>query len=611
MRRMQNVDQHPKSGVYRVRVTYPPHLRGILKATGTTKSLGTKEAAKARKAAIPVLALLQQRISEAEVFHAAHATGQVAPLSLTLDAGIDLVERWRDDHLRQVARVMTSWEEVCGNYLAIGDSPQHDRALLAADPLLMARLYYSGQPLPRDVLNCTLDRVLSDAGFVLPDAHRLRFTLVEALRQAITTIRLREQQWREGDWSSRPPIERSPDRPADMAREAQPPKAPLPQRTIQLSGLFDAWKEHAKPKSTTEQELATSQLRKFLREDNPPVHTVDYEHADAFYRALKWLPGSMTKALRARLLADVAADMEAGILKLEHAVGATAAKKIQLLSSMFSFAVARGWAPANPFARVVGKRDAKPALKRRPMREDDLRTLFSAPVFAGCARCSDWRRPGDALLANHRFWVPLLGLVTGMRLEELGQLLVSDVSKANGILCLHVTEEVLAEKPTGTGPKSGKTAPSVRRVPLHRIALDAGFEEYWQWAVSNGQAMLFPELSEPPRVSRRLQPVKGRSHDAEDSQAVLGPCKIVEGDHAAAAARPRSSLAGRKPGWRRRKASSSVLFSTAVRTSRKGCTVARLQRICCFFVMRQAMIPSTALSTNEVAIGSPRRRRAA
>src|SRR5918998_1518218 len=52
------------------------------------------------------------------------------------------------------------------------------------------------------------------------------------------------------------------------------------------------------------------------------------------------------------------------------------------------------------------------------------------------------------------------------------------------------------------------------------------------------------------------------------------------GDHAAAgSAAP--SFAGRKPGWRRRKASSSVSFSTAVRTSRKGCTVALFQRICC------------------------------
>src|SRR4051794_5749494 len=82
------------------------------------------------------------------------------------------------------------------------------------------------------------------------------------------------------------------------------------------------------------------------------------------------------------------------------------------------------------------------------------------------------------------------------------------------------------------------------------------------------------------------------------------------GDHAAAAVALALS-AGRKPEYCRRKASSSVPFSTAVRTSRKGCTVALFQRICCALVMRLATIALTALSTNAVEIGSPRRRRAA
>src|SRR3954463_8228782 len=38
-------------------------------------------------------------------------------------------------------------------------------------------------------------------------------------------------------------------------------------------------------------------------------------------------------------------------------------------------------------------------------------------------------------------------------------------------------------------------------------------------------------------------------------------------------------------------------FSTAVRTSKKGCTVALFQRICCALFMRLATISFTALST--------------
>jgi hypothetical protein len=53
------------------------------------------------------------------------------------------------------------------------------------------------------------------------------------------------------------------------------------------------------------------------------------------------------------------------------------------------------------------------------------------------------------------------------------------------------------------------------------------------------------------------------------------------------------------------------LVSTAVRTSKKGCTVVLFHRICCFLFMRLATISLTALSTNAVEINSPRRRRAA
>ena len=52
-------------------------------------------------------------------------------------------------------------------------------------------------------------------------------------------------------------------------------------------------------------------------------------------------------------------------------------------------------------------------------------------------------------------------------------------------------------------------------------------------------------------------------------------------------------------------------FNVAARTSRKGCTVALFQRICCLLFMRLAMISLTELSTNAVEIASPHRRRAA
>ena len=48
----------------------------------------------------------------------------------------------------------------------------------------------------------------------------------------------------------------------------------------------------------------------------------------------------------------------------------------------------------------------------------------------------------------------------------------------------------------------------------------------------------------------------------------------------------------------------SVPLRTAVRTSRKGCTVHLFHRICCFLIMRFDTISLTALSTKAVEMGS-------
>ena len=334
---------------------------------------------------------------------------------------------------------LTTWEGSAGDYLAISDTPEGDRAALSGSPALLAELYYADRPVPADILNRTLDRILATAGYLLPSPHPLRTMLVGTLRTAIATIRQREEDWKAGKWDSDtiPTVLPAPAPAKVMPAMSTGPAAAAPaHRTIRLSGLFDAYVERMKPKSTTEQKLAIRQLCSFLGQPDPLVHEITFEQAEQFYDTLKWLPRSMTAAIAARPLSEIAEEMRSGEMDLQRAAGATATKKLQLLSAMFSFAAARGWIPSgNPFARVTGPKDAKPVVKRRPMKPEHLAAIFSAPLFSGCASYIGWRQPGTVLIANHRFWLPLLGLVTGSRLEEIGQLLISDVRKEEDI-CL-------------------------------------------------------------------------------------------------------------------------------------------------------------------------------
>jgi hypothetical protein len=125
--------------------------------------------------AIPVLATFQRQISDAEAIHGAEKTGEVASVLLTLAEGIRLIDEWRDAYLARSVTVLTTWTGRAGDYLAVGETPERDRAILGADPLLMVRLYYANQPVPSDILDRTLDRILAVAGYLLrrPDLSGL------------------------------------------------------------------------------------------------------------------------------------------------------------------------------------------------------------------------------------------------------------------------------------------------------------------------------------------------------------------------------------------------------------------------------------------------------
>ncbi len=63
---------------------------------------------------------------------------------------------------------------------------------------------------------------------------------------------------------------------------------------------------------------------------------------------------------------------------------------------------------------------------------DELRTLFSSPVWTGCK--SDVRRsmPGSFIFKDEYYWLPLIGLFSAMRQEEICQLHLEDIHESGG-----------------------------------------------------------------------------------------------------------------------------------------------------------------------------------
>ena len=87
---------------------------------------------------------------------------------------------------------------------------------------------------------------------------------------------------------------------------------------------------------------------------------------------------------------------------------------------------------------------------------------------------------------SFRYWLPLLALYTGARLNELCQLHISDVSIVDNIYILDINED---------GSKKVKTSSSIRQIPLHKQIIALGFDDYLQHVIRLKQQQLFPALT--------------------------------------------------------------------------------------------------------------------
>ncbi len=169
------------------------------------------------------------------------------------------------------------------------------------------------------------------------------------------------------------------------------------------------------------------------------------------------------------------------------------AKAIGALSVVMRCAKTLGFVQTNPCsdqALDTKKGDAK---KRKAYSLADLKRIFSCGAFAPRPRIT---KGGCGPAA---FWLPMLALFAGARLEELGQLLIEDVRRSDGIDYLVGTdlpdgnEQEDDEDVTGQG-KSVKTAAGRRRIPIHSELKRLGFLAFVARRRAAGYLRLFPEL---------------------------------------------------------------------------------------------------------------------
>ena len=119
---------------------------------------------------------------------------------------------------------------------------------------------------------------------------------------------------------------------------------------------------------------------------------------------------------------------------------------------------------------------------------EPLTRLFNSPVWTGCLSKDRRSRPGSLIIRDDKYWLPLLGLYHGNRLEEFAQLHRSDVRCEDGIWYMDINDE---------GEKQLKNEQSKRRVPVHPFIQELGFLQYVTSIASEPTERIFPQLIFP------------------------------------------------------------------------------------------------------------------
>ncbi|HMA84858.1 MAG TPA: site-specific integrase [Desulfosalsimonadaceae bacterium] len=249
-------------------------------------------------------------------------------------------------------------------------------------------------------------------------------------------------------------------------------KAPSPHLSTVISYYLDEqirsgnWTD----KTQQEYESACGLLQEII--GDMKISDIDKQTIQTFKQTLMKLPSHMKtspkykgKSIKQLLDMDIEKTMSI----------TTVNKLLTRTGSLFSYAVSNGYMESNPAKGLQIKQNKRNDELRSIFTHDDLEKLFISEDYI------DRQHPYPFC-----FWMPILGLYTGCRLEELAQLHTEDIRKVDGIWVIDINNN---------GDKKIKTKSALRLIPLHPVLTDElNFPAFVESINAKGKIRVFHEL---------------------------------------------------------------------------------------------------------------------
>lgn len=186
---------------------------------------------------------------------------------------------------------------------------------------------------------------------------------------------------------------------------------------------------------------------------DPPINEISREAVREFRDLIKnHYPSNWKKKkqYRDKSLKEL---MRAPIPERDHISNVRIKFYFDTVSSFLGWAKDQGYGVDDGFTRILSQKITRqPHEQRDFFTPENLETMFHSSAFVE-----------DKHRKSYQFWAPVIGLFTGMRLEEICQLELEDIRQEDGVWVFDVNKE---------GDKDTKSAAGERLVPIHNFLVD-------------------------------------------------------------------------------------------------------------------------------------------
>lgn len=472
--RLKGLSRSGSAGLWEARKAIPEALRPVFGKREFKAALNTKDENEAIRLGAPLLADWSDQIDAAKG-RVALAAKPLPRQAIDRDRAYLAIQRWKSQQIKDALNLAFNG--------ALEPAPVGFSDEMRAHVHLVGSLREGDWSAVAD-FDHKLAAALKEQRVMCDPKHPAIPSMRDWFADALATVEHRIMEYRKGKLSD------APEPPAPIMDVAfEPPgelTTPPSSSSTKIMEVYDLWEASGAAKLEPRHRGYVKRLVEYL--GDPDIADVTALQMDAMKLELEKFP--LTKRLsddEIPFTELIALAQQQGGYRTLHIK--TVWNWITTYKRLFEFALDRDLIRKNPAAKTMRKPSAEESEERDPYDDDDLAAIFSAPMFNGFAGSGSrgYRdRSGSNVVRDHKYWLPILGLWTGGRVEELATLETSEIKIEGGVHYIDLTERPLK------GPRRVKNRSARRIIPIHDRLVQLGFLKH---VAALPPGPLFPKLN--------------------------------------------------------------------------------------------------------------------